>query len=164
MSCLSTAEFQSGNNFIRPNSLAKAGDVTHGHKHNFDHTTIVFAGSVAVKAKLPDGRVVEGTFDAPGQEARRILAARIADLADAVAEHGYGKGIRASIDALLAVAPPRPPDLPPADAVGYFLVKAGVEHEITAREDGTIYWCVYSHRTPQGEVVQEYAGFEEAYQ
>jgi L-ascorbate metabolism protein UlaG (beta-lactamase superfamily) len=45
----------------------------------------------------------------------------------------------------------------------HFLVKAEVEHEITVLEEGTEFWCVYSHRTPQGEVVQEYTGWGAAY-
>jgi hypothetical protein len=38
-----------------------------------------------------------------------------------------------------------------------------VEHEITSTAPGTICWCVYSHRTPQGEVVEQYTGWEDAY-
>lgn len=45
----------------------------------------------------------------------------------------------------------------------HFLVKAEVKHEITALEDGTEFWCVYGHRTPQGDVVQEFNGWSEAY-
>jgi quercetin dioxygenase-like cupin family protein len=45
----------------------------------------------------------------------------------------------------------------------HFLVKAGVEHEITATEPDTLFHCVYSHRTPQGDVVQEYTGWEKAH-
>lgn len=58
-------EWVSGNVFIRPNKLTEAGDVIHGHKHNFDHTTIVFTGAVHVRAVLPDGSVREGDFAAP---------------------------------------------------------------------------------------------------
>jgi len=54
-----------GNVFIRPNTLAKAGDAIEGHTHNFDHVTIVFTGSVKVTATGPDGAVQEGTFTAP---------------------------------------------------------------------------------------------------
>lgn len=89
----------------------KAGDKRSGHKHNFDHTTIVFQGAVHVKATLPDGRVIEQDFEAPN----------------------------------------------------YFLVRADVEHEITALKDGTEIWCVYSHRTPQGEVAQVATGWHEGY-
>ena len=48
-------------------------------------------------------------------------------------------------------------------APAHFLVKAEVEHEITALQDGTCVWCVYAHRTPQADVVQEYTGWPEAY-
>ncbi len=57
-------EWISGNIFIRPHTMA-AGEVIEGHKHHFDHTTIVFTGSARVKATLPDGTVLERTFEAP---------------------------------------------------------------------------------------------------
>jgi hypothetical protein len=104
-------EWISGNIFIRPNPLPKKGNMVLGHKHNFDHTTIVFTGSVHVKAKLPDGRVIEKDFVAPS----------------------------------------------------HFLVKADVEHEIVALEDGTEFWCVYSHRDPQARITEHYTGWDEAY-
>lgn len=103
-------EWVSGNVFIRPNNIAKAGQGVEGHTHNFDHTTIVFTGSVFVEAVLPDGTIKTGTFKAPA----------------------------------------------------HFLVKAEVEHKITALEDNTVFWCVYSHRTPQGDVIQEYDGWMDA--
>lgn len=104
-------EFASGNIFIRPNTLERAGDKVDGHAHRFDHTTIVFTGAVRVKAKFPSGRDLEQEFHAPA----------------------------------------------------HFLVRAGIEHEITAIEDSTIFWCVYSHRTPQGDVVQQHIGWNGAY-
>lgn len=103
-------EWVSGNIFIRPMQFAKAGEKREGHTHNFDHTTVVFKGAVHVKAKLPNGTVIERDFAAPG----------------------------------------------------HFLVKAEVEHEITALADDTEAWCVYSHRNAQGEVVQEFTGWEDA--
>ena len=48
-------------------------------------------------------------------------------------------------------------------APAHILIKAGIEHEITALEDDTVYWCVYAHRTPQGEVSQEVTGWFPAY-
>lgn len=48
-------------------------------------------------------------------------------------------------------------------ATSYVLIKADVLHEITALEDHTTVLCVYAHRTPQGEVVQEYTGWPPAY-
>lgn len=44
------------------------------------------------------------------------------------------------------------------------LIKAEVEHEITALVDDTEFWCVYSHRTPQGEISQVWTGWEAATQ
>ena len=104
-------DFISGNIFVRKNPLTKVGDAVNGHKHNFDHTTIVFKGALHVKAVLPNGSVVERDFTAPA----------------------------------------------------HFLVRADVEHEITATADDTEFWCVYAHREPQGGVSQVYTGFEEAY-
>lgn len=45
----------------------------------------------------------------------------------------------------------------------YRLIKAGVEHEITALDDGARFLCIYAHREPQGDVVQHYTGWAEAY-
>lgn len=104
-------EWISGNVFIRPNPLPKAGDCVKGHRHHFDHTTIVFTGAVHVRAVTPEGCVIDRDFHAPS----------------------------------------------------HFLVKAEVEHEITAIEDGTEFWCVYSHRDPQGRISIEKTGWEEAY-
>lgn len=104
-------EFASGNIYIRPNGPLRKGDGCGDHFHNFDHTTIIFTGSVHVKAKLPDGRVMEQDFHAPG----------------------------------------------------YFLVRKDVKHEIVALEDNTVFWCVYSHRNPQGEIVQVATGWPDGY-
>lgn len=111
MSCIHTVERASGNIYIRPSGYLKTGDKSVGHQHNFDHTTIVFQGSVHVRAILQDGGVVERDFVSPDS----------------------------------------------------FLIKANVIHEITALEDNTVYWCVYSHRNHQGDVIQEYNGWQEAY-
>ena len=105
-------EWASGNIFIRPTVFQKAGEKINGHEHQFDHTSIVFTGSVRVKAVFPEtGKEVTQEFHAPA----------------------------------------------------HFLVKANVKHEITALEDGTIFWCVYAHRTPQGDVVQQHIGWTDAY-
>ena len=104
-------EWVSGNIYIRANNLAKAGDLCEGHTHNFDHTTVVFQGSVHVRGELPNGSVIEQDFHAPS----------------------------------------------------HFLVKANVKHTITALEDVTVFWCVYSHRTPQGDVTQDYNGWHSNY-
>jgi hypothetical protein len=48
-------------------------------------------------------------------------------------------------------------------AGSHFLVKAEERHEITALEDNSEFACIYSHRTPQGDVVQAYSGWDRAY-
>jgi quercetin dioxygenase-like cupin family protein len=108
-------EWISGNIFIRPNVLAKAGDVTDGHTHNFDHTTIVYKGAIHVKASLPDGTVIERDFGEGQPNGRHCL------------------------------------------------IRADVLHEITALVDDTEYWCVYSHREPQGEISLVNTGWPDAY-
>jgi hypothetical protein len=102
-------ELASGNVFIRKNK-GKVGDVVDGHTHNFDHTTIFHVGAFHVKAKLPNGTVIERDFVAPS----------------------------------------------------HCLIRSDVEHEITFTADGE-FWCVYSHRNAQGEVVQEDNGWGAAY-
>lgn len=108
-------EWISGNVFIRPNKMGLAGDRNHGHKHAFDHTTIVYTGAIHVRATLPDGTVIERDFG-EGQAAGR-----------------------------------------------HCLIRGGVIHEITALTDYPEYWCVYAHRTPQGEVSLINTGWEQAY-
>lgn len=109
--CEQKAEWVSGNVYIRRVRLAKKGDVLPGHKHNFDHTTIVFTGAVHVLATCDEGCNKEQDFK----------------------------------------------------AASHFLVKKDWRHTITALEDGTEFWCVYSHRDPQGNVVQEYTGWSHAH-
>lgn len=48
-------------------------------------------------------------------------------------------------------------------APSHALIKAEVVHQLTALDDGSEAWCVYAHRTPQGEVVQEFNGWGDAY-
>ena len=48
-------------------------------------------------------------------------------------------------------------------APSHFLVRADVTHEITATAPHTVFWCVYSHRDPQGRVSIACTGWEDAY-
>jgi hypothetical protein len=46
------------------------------------------------------------------------------------------------------------------------LIRADVKHKITllgCDKRGGLFWCVYAHRSPQGEVTQQATGFEAAY-
>lgn len=63
--CGGVDEFVSGNIFVRPNALLPKGHVINGHKHTFDHTTIVFMGSIHVKMIGNDGKIIEKDFKAP---------------------------------------------------------------------------------------------------
>lgn len=49
------------------------------------------------------------------------------------------------------------------DGRNWVLIKAGVCHRITALDDASIGHCIYAHRNPQGDVVQEYDGWDESY-
>ncbi len=51
----------------------------------------------------------------------------------------------------------------PDGRISHVLIEAGIEHEFTALETGSIFWCVYSHRSPQGDVIQVCEGFDRAY-
>ena len=46
----------------------------------------------------------------------------------------------------------------------HVLILAGAIHRLTALEDNSSYWCVYAHRDPQGELVEHYDGWKEAYE
>ena len=46
----------------------------------------------------------------------------------------------------------------------WVLIEAGVCHRITALEDNSMVHCIYSHRNPQCEVVQEWDGWTPGYE
>ena len=48
-------------------------------------------------------------------------------------------------------------------APAHRLIRRDVHHKITATAPFTEGWCVYAHRTPQGEVSQTYTGWMGAY-
>lgn len=51
-----------------------------------------------------------------------------------------------------------------SDGHNWLLIRAGVSHQITALGDDTLCHCIYSHRNPQGEIVQEYDGWMRGYE
>jgi len=52
-----------GNIWVRQNVLAKAGDVTQGHKHRFDHVSLLCKGKVRVTvADYPPKEFTAPTF------------------------------------------------------------------------------------------------------
>lgn len=50
-----------------------------------------------------------------------------------------------------------------AGEANWVLIRAGVEHRITALVDDSIGHCIYAHRTHQGDIVQEYSGWAPSY-
>lgn len=50
--------------------------------------------------------------------------------------------------------------LKPGDSV---VIEAERKHRVTALIEGSQGDCIFAHRTPQGEVVQEYTGWDEAH-
>lgn len=51
-----------------------------------------------------------------------------------------------------------------SDGRNWVLIKAGAVHRITALTDGALGHCIYSHRTAQGEIVEEFDGWGPAYE
>ena len=103
-------EFVSGNIYVRPIHMGLGSEVG-GHTHNFDHTTIVFTGTVEAVVTKPDGSIFTQVITAPD----------------------------------------------------FLLIKADYKHSFRALEDGTVMWCVYSHRDPQGRVTLEKTGWDAGY-
>lgn len=50
-----------------------------------------------------------------------------------------------------------------SDGFNWILIKAGTKHRITALEPDCIAHCIYSHRSPQGEVQVDYDGWGPGY-
>lgn len=50
-----------------------------------------------------------------------------------------------------------------SDGHNYVLIHAGVTHRIIALDDDSLGHCIYAHRNPQGEVVQEFDGWTPGY-
>lgn len=50
-----------------------------------------------------------------------------------------------------------------SDGFNWVLIEAGKVHRITALEDGSMGHCIYSHMSPQGDIVQVYDGWTPGY-
>ena len=149
-------DFISGNIFIREKAFQDPGSKVPGHCHNFDHTTIFFGGTWRVKkwkrVVHADGTDMVGndgeplwvmmkdiTFDAPYWL-----------LIEADSRHEFeflGTEVPGWMESFLA-------KLSPEDAAEFRR-----RHNLTQQRN----WCIYSHRTPQGDIVQDYTGWDPAY-
>ena len=48
------------------------------------------------------------------------------------------------------------------DNYPFIMIRAEDTHELEAIVDDSMFHCIYAHRTPQGDVVQEYNGWTES--
>ncbi len=139
-------EYAMGNVFIREGGPMTAGDVVDGHAHNFDHVTYISKGA----ARIERLELVEAPYSEEELTAIREALAAAKDGEQSLAEIPE---TRTETKVLQSV------EKRASDGRNWVLILAGVLHRITALEDGTIYHCIYAHRTPQGDVVQEYDGW-----
>lgn len=50
-----------------------------------------------------------------------------------------------------------------SDGHNWVLIRAEMCHRITSLEEDSLGHCIYAHRNPQGEIVQEYDGWMASY-
>lgn len=151
-------EYVSGNVFIRQmegREGFEAGHVVSGHTHKFDHTTILFSGRWRVRKWLPAVKdngepVLDGNEQAWLCVIDREIEGPWSLLIEANAKHEFtflGFPVPEWMEVFLA-------KLAPDDAAAF-----RDQHNKSLGKG----WCVYSHRTPQGDIAQEHTGWHEAY-
>ena len=181
---MSHAEWVSGNLFIRAHCLTKALPLV-GHFHNFDHTSIVFTGSVFVVKQEPVGPalVLGDRWSRAQQSLKTMEAARHEAETHAIADNReVSLSLLKLLDDEIAIlkdqeqerrlkfdeAFSRVGDYVEREIIketaSHLLIKSIVKHSIRALADDTQFWCVYSHRDPQGRVIQQYDGWMQANQ
>lgn len=139
-----------GNVFARPNMRESAGQEIQGHQHTFDHLAI-FHTAWRVDAVSPEGREVTRFF--PKNSFGLIRAEwehKMTSLPHEVDPHQ-----QALLDVVLAVAT----GVVSVDALLPAVAQWRKMHDWQPHTQ----WCIYAHRTPQGDVVQEYTGWSPAY-
>ena len=145
------------NIFRRPNKL-RLGEVTHGHTHNFYHTTYVNEGGFHIRGELPEGGVIErDVFPGDSVGIRPDVLHMITAIGNVPAIERLTRLVRAPLAASLSLANS---DSPLSQALEKSL--AAVDAQIEHYSQCNRYDCVYSHRNPQGEVIQEYDGWNAA--
>jgi hypothetical protein len=150
-------EWVSGNVFIRlmgDREGLKPGQVVAGHTHNFDHTSIFFCGRWRVKKWVP---VVREPFGESVLSPVGIASAKpTPGNGSPVAADDANGGANGGEWAMLADFEREGPF--------HLLIEAHARHEFTFLGPGVgKAWCVYSHRTPQGEVAVDYTGWWDGY-
>lgn len=152
-------EFVSGNVFIRKMEAQDGfapGHVVAGHSHNFDHTTILFTGKWRIRKWIPavreDGSAVLDSDAAPMwllvNDMEREGPWHL--LIEAKARHEF---------TFLGFTVP--------DWMESYLNQLPYEAMIAFREQYNKSlgkgWCIYSHRSPQGDVTEYETGWGPAY-
>jgi hypothetical protein len=152
-------EWVSGNIYIRPmnnpNGMEKTSKIE-GHTHNFDHTSIFFSGIWYVKRwkkavdengvqlKMPDGKEAWVLMDEFEREGPFHL------LIEANHKHEFiFMGFRVP------------------DWMNEYLSKLSEQDAQEFKDKYSLSlgkaWCVYSHRTPQGDISLDHTGWDTAY-
>lgn len=173
-------EKQSGNIFIRPNIMRSAGERVDRHTHNFDHTTFTRIGWLLIRGRLPSSHPDHAKLG--GEIVRQFASPDFAYIRELLLKYEPEKVLRPvrfpdlwtkpepeheeyAINGRMPIFDVRfirqGEDVPEGGEeiifkpVGYHaLIKADVCHEIMSLASETIFDCTYSHRDPQGKVVQ----------
>lgn len=162
-------EWTSGNIQIRPNAFDQTGMQIDRDLHNFDHTTFIRRGWLLARAKLPNGTEIVDQFASPEfAEIRRLQlkyephnVLRPVRFADTYTEDGHPQfNVR-----FIAQGEPVPDGGQEIDfdpAAWHALIRADVTHSFLMLAP-TIFDCTYSHRDPQGNIVQTNVGWRASY-
>lgn len=144
-------ELALGNVFARRGKISVGGQVD-GHTHNFDHVTACKSGRIRVQGRR-NGELLSETVLEMGD-----VCLILADVEHTlIQEPGIPPLVRLAMDSLRDRLLAAIPDAAEAIQAAY---AATEEAHGNVEAD---YFCLYAHRTPQGDVVQEYTGWPEAY-
>lgn len=144
-------ELALGNVFVRQGEIPVGGQVD-GHTHNFDHVTACRSGRIRVKGYRNNWLIAETVVE---------MGDVVLILADVehtlIQEPGMPPLVQAAVDDLKARLLAALPDA---------VKEIEAAYAETQEAHGNVpakYSCIYAHRTPQGDVVQQYTGWPEAY-
>lgn len=136
-------EYRSGSIYMRAHDfMLETGHVVEGHCHNFDHTTFFFSGKWKVTAFAP-------VFDSDGKRVTSSVERVIAG-----EKRMSQEPVRQFVREIVIQG-----GFPHA----WLLIEAQLEHRLELLEGPGCYACVYSHRTPDGDVTEQYTGWAKAY-
>jgi hypothetical protein len=157
-----------GNLYLRSNIHAMGGHVP-PHTHNFPHATFIFKDWWLVRGADHNGNPFVAQFCSPEFDELRAMYAkyepekltRPVRFADVIV-NGMPQFVVKFIGAYDAV--PDGAEEIVFDPIGYaVLITAEAQHELLCLGNSGNAGCVYAHRTPQGDIVQEFTGWENAY-